>query len=302
MRWHTALLAVAWCATASAQAEGFNFCDRQAQITAAQQDKLFRFAGIIKAELMRVDSAAALIARSGLNLQRFGIRYSHAGVALRDSDNGPWSVRQLYYACDERKPRIYDQGISGFLLGTDNPSLGYVSVVLLPREQADVLARAALDKRQALQVLSARYSANAYAFSERYQNCNQWLAELLAQAWGRLDLQDGLAHDARGNALSWLSEQGYEPSVIDVGSRWLMWAGLFIPFVHNDDHPPSDLAQRRYRISMPASIEAFVHRTVPQAARLAFCHTEDQVVVHHGWDEPADGCVPQLGDTVIRLD
>lgn len=289
----------------AARAEWLNLCDRQAKVSASQQDKLFRFGAIIKRELDSSGHQLALIARSGLDLQRFGIRYSHAGVSLQASENGPWSVRQLYYACDERKPRVYDQGISGFLLGTDNPNVGYISVVFLPEDKAADLARAVLDKRQALSVLGATYSANAYAFSTHYQNCNQWLIELLAMAWGHLDTPTadaGASTALRSDAQSWLKAQAYAPTDIDVGPWWPMWAGRFIPFVHNDDHPPEDLDTRRYRVSMPAAIEAFVRQTMPQATRVEFCHTEDQVVIHRGWHEMADGCVPGGEDEVIPLD
>lgn len=285
-------------------AEWLNLCDRQAKVSAAQQDKLFRFGAIVRNELDQSGHKLALMARSGLDLQRFGIRYSHAGISLKDSDNTPWSVRQLYYACDEHKPRVYDQGISGFLLGTDNPNVGYISVVLLPEDKSAELERAALDKRQALSVLGASYSANAYPFSARYQNCNQWLIELLATAWGHLDTQEDVLDPAglRSRAQAWLKDQSYEPANIDVGYRLLMWAGAFIPFVHSDDHPQQDIDARRYRVSMPSAIEAFVHQTIPQATRVEFCHTEDHVVIHRGWRDLRDGCVPDDEDEVIRLD
>lgn len=293
----------------SAHAGVSNLCDRQAKLSAAQQDTLYRFADIIKNELSQSGRSAALVARSGLDLGRFGIRYSHAGIALAASENAPWSVRQLYYACDEGKPRVYDQGISGFLLGTDNPSIGYLSVVLVPDDQADALARAALDKRQALQVLGSQYSANAYAFNVRYQNCNQWVMELLASAWGDVHAggQEGVpsgdgAANERVAAQAWLAAQAYEPTTIDVGSRWLMWAANVIPFVHTDDHPQQDLDQRQFRISMPASVEAFVQREVPQAQRIEFCHVGQRVVIHRGWSLIPDGCQAGDGDTVVELD
>src|SRR5205814_1311712 len=116
-----------------------------------------------------------------------GLRYSHAGVSLKANDNTPWSVRQLYYACDEQRPRLYDQGLSGFLLGTDDAAVGYVSIVLPGGTQAVALESAALDTARVVRLLAATYSANAYPFSVRYQNCNQWVAELLATAWGGLD-------------------------------------------------------------------------------------------------------------------
>jgi hypothetical protein len=287
--------------SASAHAGLFNLCDRQAKVSAAQQDTLYRFADIIKKELGQSGQSVALVARSGLDLSRFGLRYSHAGIALARSDNAPWSVRQLYYACDEGKPRVYDQGISGFLLGTDNPSIGYLSVLLVPDDKAQALERAALDKRQALQVLGSQYSANAYAFSVRYQNCNQWVMELLASAWGDVPAVDDTVGE-RAAAQDWLALRAYEPTTIDVGSRWLMWATAVIPFVHTDDHPQQDLDDKRFRISMPASIEAFVQREVPKAQRIEFCHVDKHVVIHRGWSMMADGCQAGEGDTVIELD
>lgn len=283
-----------------ARAGDFHLCDRQARLSAAQQDTLYRFADIIKNTLSESGQQVALVSRSGLDLGRFGIRYSHAGIALAHSENAPWSVRQLYYACDEGKPRVYDQGISGFLLGTDNPAVGYLSVVLLPDDKGRLLAQFAMDKRQALQVLGSQYSANAYAFSVRYQNCNQWVMELLASAWSGMHVL--AAGDERVAAQAWLQDQGYEPSVVDVGSSWLLWAVPFIPFVHTDDHPRSDLDQRQLRISMPAAIETFVQRKVPQAQRIEFCHVDKKVVIHRGWQPILDGCQADAGDTVIELD
>jgi hypothetical protein len=121
------LLALALCAgagAAHAASASPPLCDRAAPMTAAQQDRLLRFAAIVKRELDASGADVALIARTGLDLQRFGVRYSHAGVSLKASGNAPWSVRQLYYACDERRPRLYDQGMAGFLSSTDDPSLG----------------------------------------------------------------------------------------------------------------------------------------------------------------------------------
>jgi hypothetical protein len=300
--WRAALAALAWSPWTACQASALRFCDQPADLSAGQKDTLFRFGAVIKAELEQSGQSLALIARSGLDLSRFGVRYSHAGLSLKASANTPWSVRQLYYACDEKKPRLYDQGLSGFVLGLDAPDLGYVSVVFVPPERALALEHAALDNRQALQLLGADYSANAYPFSERYQNCNQWVMELLASAWGAptTDLDD--AQSPRAQAQRWLLAQGYEPSAIAVGSRPLMWLGAFIPWIHGDDHPGEDLAEKTYRVSMPASIEAFVHATVPGATRMEFCHNGRQVVVRRGWGLIPEGCEPGAQDTVIMLD
>jgi hypothetical protein len=172
------------------------FCDRTQALTAGQQDRLLRFAAVDRDELDAASNGgAALISRSGLDLSRFHIRYSHAAIAWR-AESGAWSARQLYYACDEGRPRIYDQGVAGFSMGIDDPALGYVSIVWLPDDAAQSLRRASLDSTRALNLVAASYSANAYPFSLRHQNCNQWVVEMLAVAWG--DLADG--DDLRGRA------------------------------------------------------------------------------------------------------
>ena len=298
LRW-TATGLLAWfAATAPCQASGLRVCDPPENLSPGQKDKLFRFGNIVKAELENSGQRVALVARSGLDLARFGVRYSHAGFSLKGSAETPWAVRQLYYACDERLPRLFDQGMLAFVLGTNEPGLGYVSVVLLPPDAAAEVERRALDNHQALQLLGGRYSANAYPFSPQYQNCNQWVVELLAMARARLD--DG--EQPRERAQAWLKTQGYQPTVFDVGWRPLMWVANFVPWLHDDDHPREDLAQKLYRVSMPASIEAFVQGSLPGAERLEFCHNERQVVIRRGWEPIAEGCVAGERDTVIPFD
>jgi hypothetical protein len=288
----------------ASEAGAMRYCDQPAQLSAEQKDRLFRFGAIIKTTLEESGRSLALIARSGLDLSRFGVRYSHAGVSLKAGLDTPWSVRQLYYACDENMPRIFDQGISGFLLGLNDPAVGYVSVVLLPAAEAAALERTVLDKRQALQALGTRYSANAYPFSQRYQNCNQWVAEMLAAAWsGQSGIDSaGDSEGQRTQAQRWLLDQRYQPSVFDVGSRPLMWLSRLIPWLHDDDHPSADLEQLIYRVSMPASIEAFVQAKVPEALRMEFCQAGPRVVIRRGWEPIDDGCLPGAQDTVITLE
>jgi len=278
----------------TAQAEALRYCDQPVEPSAVEQDRLLAFGALIKTELERSGQDLALVARSGLDLQRIGHRYSHAGLSLRVSANTPWSVRQLYYACDERKPRIFDQGMAGFVLGTAEPRLGYVSLVFLPDEPGALLTQAALDDRRALQLLAGRYSANAYAYGERYLNCNQWLAELLALAWS-----GGPPEMARGQAQAWLQDQGYAPSVIDVGGWALL--GVFVPWLHNDDHPEPDRTIGRYRVSMPAALEQFVRQRVPGASRVELCHRDGQAVIRRGWEPLAEDCRPGPGDELIAL-
>jgi hypothetical protein len=291
-------------AAAAAQAESLRFCDSPLSLSVGQQDQLLRFGAVVKGELERGGQSMALVARSGLDLGWFGQRYSHAGISLQASPNGPWSVRQLYYACEEGRPRIFDQGIAGFLMGTQDPAVGYVSMVFLPPEAAGPLAEAALSKPQALQLLAATYSANAYPFSAQYQNCNQWVMELMAAAWGGVSLDAALANPEdppRAKAQRWLRERGYEPTTFTPW-RPLIWFSAISPWLHTSDHPAEDLANAVLRVSMPASIEAFARAQWPGATRVELCHAGPRVVLRRGWTPVAEGCVPEEGDEVVMLE
>ena len=282
---------------ASAQAGTLRFCDRQADLDADQKDLILRFSAIVKAQLQASGKRLALISRSGLDLQRVGVRYSHSGFSLQANKNSPWSVRQLYFACDEQRPRIFDQGVSGFLLGMDDPATGYVSLVLLPDEAETAVERTALDDQRVLQLLGASYSANAFPFSARYQNCNQWLIETLAAAWGL----PGEIGDLRPRAQAWLLSQGYRPTLFErVFPPPIMLSGM-LALLHHDDHPREDLENRRMQVSMPAAIELFVANRLPLATRIELCHTQRHVVIHRGWHPIAEGCVPGPGDEVVSL-
>jgi hypothetical protein len=267
---------------------------------------VLRFAGAVKAELDASGAEVALVARAGLDLSRFGQLFSHAGIALKDNPGGPWAVRQLYYACDESRPRLFDQGMPGFVLGADTPSHGHVALLFPPAADGARLARAALDKRLALALLATRYSANAYAFATRYQNCNQWVAEMLAEAWAPAAGKDdgdggGQDADARTRAQAWLRAQGYAARPVRVPSHWVMFAGQFVPLVHVDDHPLDDIYALALHTSVPASIEDFVHARLPDSRRVELCHDARRIVVHRGWDSLDADCDPLPGDELIDL-
>lgn len=284
---------------AAAEAALVDVCAGPDRLDAASQDRMLRFSAVVKNELERSNHRLALIARSGLDLRRFGVRYTHAGISLRDSGRTPWSVRQLYYACDQDRPRIFDQGISGFLFGLDDPAGGFISLVLLPAAAEADLERSARDDRLALQLLGSRYSPNAYPYGDHYQNCNQWLAELLAAAWSRPEANRPMPRRA---AQDWLHAHGYRPARFDFAFPPPRWLSAVVPLARVDDHPAEDLDQMQLQVSLPSSIEAFVRYRHPQAERIELCRSGERIVVRRGWTPLSDECRPEAGDQVVMLD
>lgn len=277
------------------------FCDRPVDLSATDQDRQLQVVAMARRALEASGASAALVSRSGTDLSRFQLLYSHAGLALRDSRNGPWSVRQLYYACNESRARLYDQGLAGFLLSAGNTAPIRLSIVTLPDEDGARLAQRALDNRLALALLSPRYSASAFAFSTRYQNCNQWVAELMGFAWAPAAEAHELDAPSRARAQRWLSELGYDPAPVVVRSHAVMFAAQFVPLIHTDDHPLDDLYAMRLRVSTPPALEAFAHRLAPRAQRIEFCAFAREVVVRRGWTPLEADCRPSGSDEVLPL-
>lgn len=300
-----ALCLSVWAPASNATSLGH--CQDAPEPSAAVQDRLIQVAALVKAELDRSGRPLAVVARSGQALDWLGHRYSHAGLALKDSPRTPWAVRQLYFACDELRPRVFDQGMSGFVLGVHDAAEGHVSLLMLPADASESLAQAALSDDRALAVLGRTYSANAFAFSQRYQNCNQWLAELIAATWAPPqpdaappDTQTlDVAHH-RSRAQQWLHRQGYRPSVMAVSGP-LKWLAALMPWLHTDDHPPDDVATGRFRVSMPIDIEQFVRAQWPSTTRVELCHTDRHAVIRRGGEPLAPGCRPEAGDEVFVL-
>src|SRR5262245_10514393 len=99
--WWLAAWLLAGATAAQAALTGVRYCDQPQPLSARQQDRLLQFAAVARRELEASGHGVALVARSGIDLSRFGVRYSHAGVSLKANANAPWSVRQLYFSCDE---------------------------------------------------------------------------------------------------------------------------------------------------------------------------------------------------------
>ena len=225
----------------------------------------------------------ALISRSGLNLKAIGHRYSHAGFMT-----GPASVRQLYYDCETAQPRVFDEGLAGFVKGVARDASPRFSVLWWPPEPARVLAGTVADEALATALLSPRYQAHAYTWSLHTQNCNQWLVELVAAAFG--------GGSSRAEAQQWLREQGYAGSNVQL--PWVGWlvAAAVIPHLGLQHHPPEHLQALRLEVSLPAAVEAWVRRMWPQVERVEWCRRGDEVVVRRGWQPLDEHCTPQPGD------
>jgi len=172
-----------------------------------------------------------LLARVGQDLSEYGLHYSHLGFAYRhpDGDTGHvWRVVHKLNACGTAEASIYRQGLAEFFLG----AWQYEAAWVVPGEavQAQLLARVR-DRQQLVHLHSKPYSVVSYAWSQRYQQSNQWALETLAAA-----LDSSI--ETRAQAQDWLREHDFQPSTLHISTLTRLGGRLTAANVAFDDHPP----------------------------------------------------------------
>jgi hypothetical protein len=285
-------------ATGTAHAASLAACSPTPAHSAPVQDRLLQVATLLRQTLQSSGGTVALVARSGQALGAIGHRYSHAALALRHNPQGPWAVRQLYFDCDALRPRVFDQGLSGFVGGTHAPDHGFLHLLLLPPDAQAPLEQAALHDPLALALLGNGYSANAHAWGTTFQNCNQWVAEMMGTAWS----QPRLPQPTRQTAQAALRELGYTPSTIAAHWPPIALGAAVLPWFHTRDHPPADVAEGRFVVSMPSAMADWAQRLWPASQSLEVCHTANHAVLRRNGPPLPDSCEPGPHDTVFPLE
>jgi hypothetical protein len=295
LRRHLAALCLLLAGAAQASTSA-RLCGSQATRSATQQDRVLQVAQLLRETLAAQGQPAALLARAGTNLKRFGVRYTHAAVSLQNNPLAPFAVRQLYFDCDEGRSRVFDQGLSGFLLGADDPERGFVSLLLLPPDAAQALAQTALSDDTARALLAGQYVANAHPADLLRQNCNQWLAELLALAWGEA------ASATREQAQAQLANWHYHPEPVRYRWAFWRWATVLVPWFSFQGHPPEDAARNELFTSLPPDLERLAQQRWQGTQRLELCYTPEHAVLRRNGAPLSEACEAGAGDQVRRFD
>ncbi|TAG66329.1 MAG: DUF2145 domain-containing protein, partial [Burkholderiales bacterium] len=146
-----------------------------------------------------------VIARSGQDLRKYRLRYSHLGFAVRGED-GRWLVSHKLNQCGSAVAHLYRQGLAEFFL--DDLFRADAVFVVLRNDVQEALYPVLTSARvKALHIES--YNVVAYPWSTRYQQSNQWAIETLAMA---------MSPRVRGReqAQAWLKFEGYIPTPLDI--------------------------------------------------------------------------------------
>ncbi|ASM76656.1 membrane protein [Vitreoscilla filiformis] len=190
------------------------------------------------------------IARAGQDLRRWGLEWSHMGLAYRVSPPngvgqiGVWRVVHKLNQCGTAEAKLYRHGLGEFFM--DQPwRYAAAYSVLRPELQQRLLpwlARADV----LLDLAQPRYNVLSYPWSQRYQQSNQWVLEVLAANHG--------GQNSRQGAQSVLRAMNYEPGLLNIPAATRLGANLTRANVAFDDQPWSERMAGRIRTITSESV------------------------------------------------
>jgi hypothetical protein len=122
-----------------------------------------------------------LLARAGQDLSKYGLRYSHLGIAYK-TDEGPWRVVHKLNQCGTAVAAVYRQGLGEFFLD-DLWRYEAAWVVPTPQVQTQLLAALGESPSRIVRLNVAPYSIVSYAWGQKYQQSNQWAIETWPRPW-----------------------------------------------------------------------------------------------------------------------
>jgi hypothetical protein len=174
-------------------------------------------------------ATVAILARAGQDLSKYGLEYSHMGIAVRDHPAGRWTVVHELNTCGTADSDLYVDGVGNFFM---SDLYRYRTQVVIPSPALQARLVPLLAGRTARRLHEPHYNMLSYVYSTRYQNSNQWVLETLAAA----SAPPG-AVETRAEAQAWLKNQGYRVPTVQIPAVTRLGARMFRANVAFDDHP-----------------------------------------------------------------
>ena len=239
--------------TVAAEAHAGRSCENQPPRVDAIQRSL-ALAEHTAAALDRSGAQVVALARIGQDLTAYGLRYSHMGLAYRDTRDGRpvWRVVHKLNQCGSAQAAVYRQGLGEFFL---DDLVEYEAAVVVPTPEVQAKLLPALrDNARLAQLNTPAYSMVAYPWAQTYQQSNQWALETLAMT------QEPAAM-TRERAQAWLRLQGYAPTTLHLTAMQRLGGRLTAANIAFDDHPNAKRFSDRIETVTVDSVFAWLNRT-----------------------------------------
>lgn len=202
--------------------------------------------------LQALQADVAIVGRVGSDISDYGLKYTHAGIALRNYLDKPWVFVHVLNDCGTQYSQIYDQGLINFLL---DDLFAWDLLLLIPSPALQANMRQILLQPGSTGLHQSRYSMLAYPFSTVYQNSNGWVLDVIAAA------QMPVKASHRKETQAFLARQHYRGDRIHLSPLKHLGIALFSANIEFDDHPEENSLQGIYETVSVRSIQRYLQRT-----------------------------------------
>ncbi len=204
----------------------------------------------LEAEHAKSGAKVVILARAGQDLSKYGLRYSHLGLAYKARD-GRWLVAHKLNTCGTAEASLYRQGLGEFFL---DDLFRFEAAWSVPtKEVQDKLHMLLLDEARMQAMHIKPYSMVSYVWGTKYQQSNQWAIETLAAA-----MEPGIR--TRDQAQAWLQFKAYEPTTLNLGPMTRLGGRVSQANVAFDDHPSKKRFTDRIESVTVDSVFAWMQR------------------------------------------
>lgn len=221
--------------------------------------KAFQLAVKTRNALDATGDQVALVARVGQDLSQYNLHFSHMAFVWRDHPQGRWLVIHELNQCGTAESALYNEGLANFFFD-DMFAWDALIITPSPELQAKIIER--LKNPQQLESMhQARYNMLAYPFSTQYQNSNQWVLEILADAMRNAQQAE------RVQSQIWLKQNGYKPSILHIFALQRLAGRMFKANVAFDGHPNADRFAGKIAVVSVDSVADFMQQRDIKSSR-----------------------------------
>ena len=191
-----------------------------------------------------------VLGRSGQDLSKYNLRYSHIGLAYKAPEG--WRVLHKLNGCGTNTSNIYLQGLGEFFL--DDP-WRYEAVWVAPSPEVQQRLQVLLaNENRAVALHEPAYNLVSYVWGTKYQQSNQWAIETLAMA-----MDPGVV--TRSQAQSWLQSKQYQPTALTIRAMSRLGGRVSSANVAFDDHPDAKRFSDRIETVTADSVFEWLQRS-----------------------------------------
>lgn len=213
----------------------------------------------LEAEHAKSGAKVVVLARAGQDLSKYGLKYSHLGLAYKARD-GRWLVAHKLNTCGTDEADLYRQGLGEFFL---DDLFRFEAAWIVPTKEVQEKVHALLLDDQRVKALHIKpYSMVSYVWGTKYQQSNQWAIETLASA------MEGSIR-TRDQAQAWLQFKGYTPTTLNLPPLTRLGGRITQANVAFDDHPAKKRFSDRIESVTVDSVFAWMPRAGLGAAPVA---------------------------------